>query len=148
MLHDSNLKVVLPPLQASDSGRREPRKQPVVGTSNNDTQQLRASQQPREFHLYVGNLDVKATEDGLKEYVRANNSPIRVLSCEIVRSSRPGTPRAVAAHVVINQQDKTKAFDPKIWPKDVTIRAWRQPKTRFEPHRHNRWDTWDWPEDY
>jgi hypothetical protein len=49
----------------------------------------------------------------------------------------------VAAHVVINQLDKTKAFDPQIWPSGVTIRAWRQPKNRSDRRRFNAWDSWD-----
>jgi hypothetical protein len=151
MRQDHGLKVVLPPLQAAPAAansasetRQSTRRQPVVGTSSSSDQQLRASQQPREFHLYLGNLDVNTTEDGIKAYVQMKNNPVRVLSCEIVRSTRPNIQqRAVAAHVVINQLDKTKAFDPQIWPSDVTIRAWRQPKSHSNRRHRSVWDSWD-----
>lgn len=101
MQHDHGLKVALPPTQRSsvNDSKRESRKQPLVGSSSNNMHQLWVSQQPREFHLYLGNLDVAITEDDLKEYIGQNNNAVRVLSCEIVRIARPGTLRAVAAHV-------------------------------------------------
>jgi hypothetical protein len=102
------------------------KKAPVVGTKTVESSSLKASSKPRVFHLYIGNLDLDATPEKICSYVEANNVPVRILSCEIVHSSRFKEERALAAHVAINALDKDNAFSPLSWPCDVVIRPWRR----------------------
>ena len=139
MAHDVNLKVasmqsiVVPAVRIDKNTleRNKQRKPPVVGSKqplNNSSNQLKASGRPKEFHLYVGNLDPSST----MEQIRDNLTPhgVRVLSCDIVKSSRFTDLRSVAAHVVIDAKDKDTAFSSIIWPTAVTIRSWRQQRQR------------------
>lgn len=45
--------------------------------------------------------------------VKANLAPhnIRVISCEIVKTTRFSDPHSVAAHIVVDSRDKDKAFN-------------------------------------
>jgi hypothetical protein len=105
------------------------RKQPVIGTKSASASdgvianRLKASDVPRPFDLYVGNLDVDSTAEQVKENLMLHK--LRVLSCDIVRSSRFTDVRSVAAHVVLDARDKDKAFNPEFWPSDLTVRPWR-----------------------
>jgi hypothetical protein len=109
----------------------------VIDTSSN---QLRASNKPKEFHLYVGNLDVNSTEDQVKENLLPHS--IRILSCNIIRSSRYSDVRSVSAHLVIDAKDKDKAFSSDIWPSDALIRPWRQQR------KANYWSSGNMNGDY
>ncbi len=148
MRNDDNLRVNLQPLQtkslmASKSQQEKSRPKPVVGSKSSGAgigSVFRASQQPKEFHLYIGNLDVNASEEGIREFLLDNNIAIHLLSCEIVKSSRTSNLRAVAAHAVIDRRDKDLAFEADSWPEGVVIRPWRQPR-RQQQHQYR--DPWD-----
>ena len=135
MKEDSNLRVALPQSQhgsfqdhntnsyQSKYGTRK-KKPPVVGTAKDSSSCLKASAKPREFHLYIGNLDIDTKSDFIQQCIVEKGTNIRVLSSDIVRSSRFEHLRSVAAHVVIDARDKDKALQPDSWPEDITIRPW------------------------
>jgi hypothetical protein len=130
MKQDTNLQVNMPPLTAfSGSGRRY-RAPPVIGSKVSDGATLKASQRPKEFHLYVGNLELDTTSEKIKDYIADSRVPIRLLSCEIVHSKRWAEPRALAAHVIVNSLDKDKALSADSWPNEIIVRPWRKPKIR------------------
>ena len=86
------------------------RVKPMVGTKQVESsgqRKLKASSEPRGFHIYIGNLDLLAQSSDVEDYLKDAN--IKVLSCELLRSSRISddyVPRAASAHVVIDVTDK------------------------------------------
>jgi hypothetical protein len=50
------------------------------------------------------------------DYINEGNIPLRILSCEMVHSTRTTKPKSVSAHVVIDAIDKEKVFNPDYWP--------------------------------
>ena len=101
---------------------------------------FRASQQPKEFQLYLGNLYINATNEGIREFLQDNNIAIRLISCDIVKSSRTSNLRAVAASVVIDHRDKDTAFEVDSWPEDVIICPWKQPLRQQNQQYRDTWD--------
>lgn len=116
------------------------RKPPVVGTKSADVGgaagRLKASDIPRTFDLYVGNLDVHSTPEQVKENLVFHN--LRVISCDIVRSSRFSDVRSVAAHIILDAWDKEKVFNPEFWPSESIVRPWRRSR-----RRRVSWNAWD-----
>lgn len=128
----------MPPVSAANDGyARAVRTKPTVTVGSkvieSTSTSLKASSRPKEFHIYLGNLDLDTTEEQIKNYAESTSVPIRILSCEIVHSKRFVEERALAAHVVINANDKDKAFQSQSWPADVIMRPWRRPK------RYSQW---------
>jgi hypothetical protein len=101
------------------------RKPPVVGTKEKSQSSFKASSQPKEFHVHLGNLELGTSHSMILDYVKEGNIPLRILSCEMVHSTRTTKPRSVSAHVVIDAIDKEKVFNPDYWPESVTVRPWR-----------------------
>jgi hypothetical protein len=157
MANDVNLRVNVPPaatrreIQPSSSGERSAgdrpsyvsaaRKPPVIGSKAGGLSTIKASSRPREFHIHVGNLDLDTEPSMIQAYFKDNNVPIRVLQCEIVRSSRVANPRSLSAHVTIDALDKDKAFVPENWPEGVSIRSWRA-RTNFRSQGDSNRDNW------
>ena len=98
---------------------------------------------PREFHLYMGNLDLDTAADFVVKCVEEKGSGINILASEIVHSKRFNHTRSVAAHVVIDVKDKQKALDPSNWPEGIVIRPWRQQRNGTSKYNNNGWGT-DW----
>ena len=66
--------------------------------------------------------------------------PIRILNCEIVRSTRFGPSRAAAAHVTIDVRDREAALNPANWPVEAAVRFWRRSNESARDEWHN-WGT-------
>jgi hypothetical protein len=126
----------------SKENARKPRTIVVGNKAAADHGRLKASTKPRPFHIYVGNLDIGTSSEDVKEHCQ--DSGIKVLECELVRSRRYTDIRAVAAHVTIDMKDKDKAFQPGSWFDGVVIRAWRMEKRSRDNH-YDAWggDNWD-----
>ena len=84
------------------------RKQLVIGTRSADVvasaNRLRASDIPRSFDLYDGSLEVNSTAEQVEENIMFHN--LRVISCNIVRSSRFSDVRSVATYIILDVRDK------------------------------------------
>ena len=123
MARDVNLKVagfqsMMAPAKRTDRNTSEKNKQrnpAVVGSKkplNNLSNQLKASGRPKEFHLYIGNLDPSSTMEQIWDNLTPHS--VCVLSCDIVKWSRFSDLRSVAAHVVIDAKNKDTAFSSNI----------------------------------
>jgi hypothetical protein len=117
------------------------RKPSVIGTKvvadGASSSLLKSSSLPRPFHLYVGNLDVNSTSEQVEDSLASQS--VRVLSCNIVRSTRFEDLRSVAAHVVVDARDKDRAFNADIWPADSRVRPWRQSRPRRRKVSYGAW---------
>ena len=60
------------------------KKPSIVGNAKTDGAVLKASQQPREFYLYLGNLDMNTESDFIQECINEKQIGIHLLSCKIV----------------------------------------------------------------
>ena len=155
MKEDSSLRVALPKENHSNgmsflheskqnqaAGSNRLRKPSVVGTAKSDGSLLKASTKPKEFHLYLGNLDIDAESNFIRHCVEARGTCIIIVNCEIVKSSRFEHLRSVAAHIVIDARHKEKALLPDSWEEGITIRSWRM---RRQLKNTEPWDTvQDW----
>ena len=123
MTRDVNLKVagfqsMMSPADKTDRNitrRNKQRKPPVVGSKqplNNSSNQLKVSGRPKEFHLYVGNLDPSSTMEQIRDNLTWHG--VCVLPCDIIKSSHFSDLRSVAALVVIDAKDKDTAFSSNI----------------------------------
>jgi hypothetical protein len=119
----------------------------IVGskTADNNTGRLKVSSKPRQFHLYIGNLEIGTTIEDIRSH--CSDAGIRVLEFELVRSLRYTDVRAAAAHVIIDLRDKDKVMQPGVWFEDVVIRPWRIAQRKqndggFSGHKRNDWDDW------
>ena len=109
-------------------------KLPLVVEAKSSTFTLKASIKPKEFHLYIINLDVDTEATFIEQCVDEKGSQISVLDAEIVKSKRFNRVRSVAAHVIIDVKDKAKARDPENWPEGVKICPWRQKRQSEDMH--------------
>ena len=142
--HAESLRVNIPPLsnsrqQLTTESRRV---KPIVGTKQVESScqcKLKASSEPRGFHIYIGNLDLSAQSSDVEDYLKDAN--IKVLSCELLRSSRISddyVPRAASAHVVIDVTDK--ALNSATGQAGIVVRPWRFPcKDRFNGRNQDSW---------
>ena len=95
------------------------RLKPIVGTKQVESSgqcKLKASSEPRGFHIYVGNLDLSAQSSAVEDYLKDAN--IKVLSCELLRNSRISddyVPHVALAYFVIDVMDKDKALNSATW---------------------------------
>ena len=112
------------------------RVKPIVGTKQVESSgqcKLKASSEPRGFHIYIGNLDLSSQSSDVEDYLKDAN--IKVLSCKLLHNSRISddyVPRAASAHVVIDVTDKDKALNSATWQAGIVVRPWRFPhKDRF-----------------
>ena len=72
---------------------------------------------------------MSAQSSDVEDYLKDAN--IKVLSCELLRSSRVSddyVPRAALAHVVIDVTDKDKAPNSVTWQAGIVVRPWRFPR--------------------
>ena len=88
MINDVNLQVNLPKaphqlnvLQGMHFFNRKP---VMVGSMHVDNSTFKASSKPREFRLYLGNIELDTSVEEITKYVECNNVPVRILSCDIV----------------------------------------------------------------
>jgi hypothetical protein len=142
--YSQTLRVNLPP--ASDGNPQSfttvSRAKPIIGTKQADSStatKLKASNEPRAFHLYVGNLDTSYDSSAVSDYLKEIN--IKVLSCEIVHSRHSSDdyiPRATSAHVVIDATDKEKALSSSTWETGIVVRPWRFPRKHWSQDIDNR----------
>ena len=75
--------------------------------------------------MHLGNLELDTSAEEKMKYVECNNVPVRILSYDIVQSTRWKEPRSLSAHVVVNLLDKEAALNPESWPNDMMVRPWR-----------------------
>jgi hypothetical protein len=107
---------------------------PVIGTAKSSNIELKASNKPKEFHLYIGNLDISTEAKYIEQCINEKGSGINILDVEIVKTKRFNPIRSVAAHVIIDIKDKAKAMDPENWPENITIRPWWQKRQTMDVH--------------
>ena len=133
-----SIRVSIPPLSNSRQQLTAEirRVKPIVGTKqveSSDQCKLKASSEPRGFHIYVGNLDLSTQSSDIEDYLK--DAKIKALSCELLQNSRVSNdyiPRAASAHVVIDFTDKNKALNSATWQASIVVRPWRFPrKNRF-----------------
>lgn len=129
MARDTNLKVNIPPAASSGSSSQPvlassntscsgsgngsyaqaARKAPMVGSKVIPNASLKASSNPREHHVHVGNLDLGTTPESIKMFFNEHNIPIRILDYEIIHSRHP-KPRCLSAHIIIDAREKDNAY--------------------------------------
>ena len=120
MINDVHLQVNLPkaPPQSNvlHGGRFFNRKPVVVGSKRVDNSTFKASSKKREFNLHLENLELDTSAEEITKYIECYNVPVRILSCDIMQSTRLKEPRSLPAHVVVNLLDKEAALNPESWP--------------------------------
>ena len=86
------------------------KKPPIIKIAKADNFTLKASVQTKEFHLYMGNLDVDAEESSVEKCIKESGSGINIISYEMVRSKRFTCIRSIAAYIMIDAKDRQEAL--------------------------------------